>query len=303
MREYVRGCAVWLMVTGMVVMQISCGKTDAAPDASGAFEAQEVLISSETAGVIRMMNVREGDVVAADSEVVRIDDTQLLLRKKQLRSQIAAVLSKTPDAGTQLATVQEQLHVAQREFQRVTMLVQSGSAPKKSLDDITGTVAVLEKQYEALKKSLDISAGGLRAETLPLLAQIDQLDDQIARCHIHNPMRGTVLATYAEQYEITAPGKALYKIADVSTLYLRAYAGGKQVATMRVGQKVQVAVDNGGDAMRTLGGVITWISAKAEFTPKTIQTKDERENLVYAIKVRVPNDGTLKIGMYGELRP
>ena len=286
----------------VVLVIPACKKNEQKPDASGTFEANEVIVSSEATGKLLRFTVEEGDTLAQGTEVGAIDNVQLVLRKKQLQSQISAVLSKQPDAASQLAAIQEQLAVARHEQQRFGDLATKGAATSKQVDDINGQIHVLEKQYESLKQSLSITTTGIKAETLPLLAQIEQLNDQISKCSIVNPINGTVLTTYAEQSEVTAQGKALYKIADLSSLNLRAYISGIQLPQIKLGQKVRVYVDDGAEKLRELFGVITWVSNKAEFTPKTIQTKEERANLVYALKVSVKNDGTLKIGMYGEIK-
>lgn len=279
----------------------SCSKQENKPDASGTFEANEAIISAEGSGRLLRFTVEEGDTLAEGQVIGNIDSLQLLLRKKQLQAQIAAILSKQPDAASQLATIQEQLAVARHEQERFTQLQKNGASTQKQVDDISGQVRVLEKQFDALKQSLSITTGGIKAETLPLLAQIDQLNDQLHKCTVVNPVRGTVLTKYAEQNEVTAPGKALYKIADLHTLTLRAYIAGTQLPNIKIGQQVKVMVDDGAQKYREMQGTITWIASKAEFTPKTIQTKEERANLVYALKIAVKNDGSLKIGMYGEV--
>ena len=290
------------LVTIGLVGLTGCSNSNTKPDASGTFEATEVIVSAESSGPLLQYSVHEGDTLRAGQLVAHIDDVQLQLRKKQLQTQVAAVLSKQPDEASQLATVQEQLSVARREHKRFSELLSKGATTQKVVDDLDGQIRVLEKQYAALQSTLSITTHGLHADTQPLLAQIDQLSDQIARCNVVNPINGTVLATYTEEHEMAVPGKAMYKIADLSTLNLRAYIGGAQLSQIKLGQNVRVFVDDGSEKMRELTGTVTWISSKSEFTPKTIQTKDERANLVYALKVAVKNDGYLKLGMYGEIR-
>ena len=231
-----------------------------------------------------------------------VDTTQLYLKKKQLESTIKSVLSKQPDIPTQLAAIQEQIATAEREKIRIENLVSSDAATTKQLDDINSQLDVLNKQYDATKSSLTITRQGMRSETLPLIAQVEQIQDQINKSIIRNPIDGTVLTRYAMQEEITSNGKALYKIADLSEMILRAYINGDQLGQVKLDQMVRVFVDKGDGKQKELEGKIYWVSSKSEFTPKTIQTKDERANLVYAIKVRVKNDGYLKIGMYGEIK-
>jgi len=280
----------------------SCGNGKVTYDASGTFEATETIVSAEASGRLEAFTVTEGQTLTAGSVVGSIDSVQLALRKKQLEAQIAAVLSRRPQIAAQVASLQEQLVGAQREQARLTKLVQADAATPKQYDDASTHVQVIKKQIDAVYSTLNTSTQSISEESMPLRVQIEQLNDQLAKCRLVNPVNGTVLTTYAEQHEVTAVGKALYKIADLSTIYLRAYVSGGQFSQIALGQRVQVIVDNGPDATRTLDGTISWISDKAEFTPKTIQTKDERANLVYAVKIKVKNDGKLKIGMYGEVK-
>ncbi|MBS1561542.1 MAG: HlyD family efflux transporter periplasmic adaptor subunit [Bacteroidetes bacterium] len=279
----------------------SCGNGKVTYDASGTFEATETIVSAEASGRLDEFSVTEGQTLAAGAVVGSIDSVQLSLRKKQLEAQIAAVLSRRPQIAAQVASLQEQLAGAQREQARLAKLVQADAATPKQYDDATTQVQVIKKQIDAVYSTLNTSTQSISEESMPLRVQIEQLNDQLAKCRLVNPVNGTVLTTYAEQHEVTSVGKALYKIADLSTIYLRAYVSGGQFSQIKLGQRVKVIVDNGADATRTFDGTISWISDKAEFTPKTIQTKDERANLVYAVKIRVKNDGTLKIGMYGEV--
>ncbi|HEU5147862.1 MAG TPA: HlyD family efflux transporter periplasmic adaptor subunit, partial [Chryseosolibacter sp.] len=211
-------------------------------------------------------------------------------------------LSKRPQIATQLASYRVQLENAERELQRVKNLFDAEAATQKQLDDATAHLAVVRRQMEAHRSSLDISSQSLVSETLPLSAQVEQIDDQIRNCRIVNPVDGIILQRYAEQYELVNPGKPLYKVADLSVLELRAYITGNQLPVIKLGQEVKVMIDDGNGGFKEYPGAINWISNKAEFTPKTIQTKDERAQLVYAMDVRVKNDGYLKIGMYGEVK-
>jgi len=281
---------------------LSCSNRNGDFDATGTFEADEVIVSSEAMGKLLMFDVEEGSMLKQNQVVGVVDTTQLYLKKKQLESTIKAVLSKQPDIPTQLAAIKEQIATAQREKNRIENLVKTNAATTKQLDDINSQLDVLNKQYDATKSSLTITTQGIQSEALPLIAQVEQIQDQINKSIITNPIEGTVLTCYAMQDEITSTGKALYKIADLSGMILRAYINGDQLGQVKLGQKVKVYVDKGDSEQKELEGVIYWVSSKAEFTPKTIQTKDERANLVYAIKVRVKNDGYLKIGMYGEVK-
>jgi HlyD family secretion protein len=279
-----------------------CRKQADIADASGTFETVETIVSSEANGLILQLSISEGQELAAGARIGYIDSTQLYLKKKQLQAQINAVLSRRPDAASQLAVLNEQLKHSEAELERFKRLLASDAATQKQVDDAAAQVAVIRKQISAQESSLGIAVYSLGEETLPLSVQVEQLNDQLAGCRIVNPVKGTVLVKYAEVNEMTAVGKPLYKVADLSQMILRAYITNDQFSKAKVGQKVQVLADNGNEGYKTYDGVIGWISDKAEFTPKTIQTRDERANLVYAVKVNVKNDDFLKIGMYGELR-
>lgn len=271
-------------------------------DATGVFEAKEIIISSEATGRLMAFPIEEGQLLEAGQQVGYIDTITFHLRKKQLRAQINALLSKQPSIHTQIAALQEQLQAQQQEQDRIRNLVKAGAATPKQLDDINAQVEIVKKELAARMSSLSISSRSLLQETVPLQVQIEEIDNQISKCIIINPIRGTVLTKYAEENEITTPARPLYRIADLSTLILRAYFTGDQLPGIRVGQEVTVLADAGDGKWKSLPGHISWISDKAEFTPKTIQTRDERANLVYAVKIRVKNDGSLKTGMYAEVK-
>ncbi|WP_343674002.1 HlyD family efflux transporter periplasmic adaptor subunit [Chitinophaga sp.] len=288
-----------LAILMIVAAAISaCNKKEAAYDASGTFEAVETIVSAEASGNIKSLDIEEGQVLKAGQVVGYIDSIQLILKKKQLQAQISAVLSGRPDIAAQTAALQEQLRQAERERDRTENLLKADAATRKQLDDAISQVAIVKKQIAATQSSLGITTTNLKDQAAPLEAQVQQIDDQLDKCKLTNPIDGTVLTKYAETGEVTSPGKAVYKIAALNTIILRAYLTGNQLSHVKTGQQVKVLVDD----MKDHTGTIEWISNKAEFTPKTIQTKDERANLVYAIKVRVNNDGYLKIGMYGEIK-
>lgn len=270
-------------------------------DASGSFEAEETILSSETNGVIKQFNVHEGDELRAGEEIGYIDTLQLHLRKKQLLAQIEAVSSRKPEMVVQLAALREQLAAVEREQQRLLNLVRGEAATQKQLDDTETQIKVLKRQIEAQESSLKVSTNTIEKEIKVLQVQIEQIEDQLRKCKIINPINGTVLQKYANTNETTTAGKPLYRIADLSAIILRVYITGNQLPKLRLRQTVNVYTDNGNGSYKETRGVVTWISDKAEFTPKTIQTKDERSNLVYAAKVRLINDGSYKIGMYGEV--
>lgn len=279
----------------------ACRRGEPAYDASGTFEAIETIVPAEATGTLQTFQVDEGDTLHAGQVVGVIDSVQLYLKKKQLEAQVQSVLANRPDVARQLAAVREQLRHAEREQQRLAALVQAGAATPKQYDDAAAQTEVLRRQLEAQQATLATTNASLAAQTAPLIVQVQQVDDQLARCRIINAVQGTVLTTYAEPHEMAVAGKPLYKIADLATLTLRAYITADQLTTLRIGQTVTVAVDAARGAARTYPGTVTWVSSQAEFTPKTIQTKTERANLVYAVKIRVKNDGYIKIGMYGEL--
>ena len=281
---------------------IGCSNGNGDFDATGTFESEEIIVSSEAMGKLVMFQVEEGMQLKQNQIVGIVDTIQLHLKKKQLLSSITAVLSKQPDISAQLAALQKQIETTEIEKKRIENLVKLDAATTKQLDDVNSHLEVLNKQYIATKSSLTITKQGLQSETLPLVAQVEQIEDQIKKSYIKNPIDGTVLTRYAKPDEVTAVGKALYKIADLSDMTFRAYIDGDQLGQIKLGQKVKVYVDSGEGEQKEMSGEIYWVSSKAEFTPKTIQTKDERANLVYAIKVRVMNDGYLKIGMYGEVK-
>lgn len=281
---------------------IACNNSKNSYDASGSFETEETIISSEASGTIKQFDIQEGQSLKAGQLIGYVDSIQLFLKKKQLEAQINSLLSKKPDITTQLAALQEQLKTAEKEQVRFTNLVKSGAGTSKQLDDITAQVEILKKQIEAQKSTLSISSEGINKDVLPLKLLIEQLNDQLQKCKLINSVNGTVLTKYAETNEITAPGKPLYKIADLSNLILRAYITGNQLPLVKLNQKVKVLTDDGAGKFNETEGTIIWINDKAEFTPKTIQTKDERANMVYALKILVKNNGLLKIGMYAEVK-
>ncbi|MCO4292292.1 efflux RND transporter periplasmic adaptor subunit [Solitalea sp. MAHUQ-68] len=305
-----------IILAATIILLGGCKKGDNDFDASGTFEAIETVISAEANGTLKQFNVEEGQQLKTNEQVGYIDSVQLYLRKKQLESQKAGLSSRMPDISAQTAAFKQQLVVTEsqlktqyRERQRIQNLVNADAVPTKQLDDVNAQIDVLEKQLKVIKEQdaaqqsvLNTQTKGLQSDKNPIQAQIEQLEDQLAKCKIINPVNGTVLVKYVEPNEMVMQGKALYKIADMSYLNLRAYITGDQLSKVKIDQKVKVLTDDGADKYKEQEGVITWINDKAEFTPKTIQTKEERANLVYAIKVRVKNDGYLKIGMYGEVK-
>jgi len=289
-----------LFITALLLP--ACSNEQHTFDASGSFEAEETIISAEATGTIRELHIEEGQTLQAGQLIGYIDSTQLFLRKKQLETQISALISRKPDISVQLAALESQLKTALKEKDRLTNLVQGDAAPQKQLDDINAQIDVLNRQIEAQRSSLGISTESINKDALPLQVQIEQLNDQLNKCRIINPVNGTVLVKYARVNEMTAAGKPIYKIADLSNILLRVYITNDQLSQIRLDQQVKVHTDDGKGGFKETEGTVTWINSQAEFTPKTIQTKDERANMVYAVKVKVKNDGSYKTGMYGEIK-
>jgi HlyD family secretion protein len=291
----------FLLVSAGFLLLASCNGKKTISDASGTFEGLETIVSAEAAGRINRLNLEEGQLLKAGDTIGHIDSVQLYLKKKQLQAQIHAVLGKKPDIPAQLAAYQEQLKQAVHEQKRLSNLVKADAATPKQLDDANAQVAIIRKQIAAQESSLGITSSSLNKDALPLTAQVEQLNDQLAKTNLINQVNGTVLTKYVETGETAVIGKPLYKIADLSTIVLRAYFTSNQLSSIKLGQRVKVLVDASDGQYKTYEGTIEWISAKAEFTPKTIQTKEERANLVYAAKIKLKNDGYLKIGMYAEV--
>ena len=279
----------------------SCREEKKAYDASGSFEAVETMISAEASGKILQLDIEEGQQLDAGQVVGYIDSMQLHLSKRQLLQNKKAILSNRPQANVQIESLKTELNNAVLDRNRTENLVKGGVASQKQLDDANAKIATLQARINAQESSLQVSTSTINEQGTTVESQIDEINDQLKKYVIVNPVRGTVLTKYAEQYEMAVMGRPLYKIADLSTIVLRAYITGDQLQQVKIGQQVKVATDDGNGGFKETTGIITWINSSSEFTPKTIQTKNERANLVYAIKVNVKNDGYLKIGMYGEV--
>ncbi len=292
----------YLLLTASLLALSACGNGKGDYDASGTFEATEVIVSSEANGKILQFHVEEGQLLTADKEVGCIDTLQLYLKKMQLLASGKAVANKSMDINKQIAATKEQISKAEYERKRTENLLKENAATGKQIDDIDSQIAVLKKQLEAQISILQRGNASVTEESSAYEIQVAQLEDQLRKCHITSPINGTVLAKYAEAGELATQGKPLFKVADVQNMFLRAYITADQLSLLKLSDKVKVFSDLGEDDRREYEGVITWISDKSEFTPKTIQTRDERANLVYAVKIAVKNDGYLKIGMYGEMK-
>ena len=283
-----------------VVLAASCS-TEAEFDAQGTFEATEVVVSSEATGRILNFEVEEGMAVEANQMVGAIDSVQLHLQRKQLVAQQSALLGSRPDVKKQVAALREQIAKQNEELRRVENMLKDGAATKKQKDDIEAQIKILERQLDATLSTLDKNTSTINNNSAALEAQIAALDDRISKCRIISPVGGTVLVKYAEAGELATVGKPLMKIADLDNIYLRAYFTSDQLAKVNLGDEVKVVADFGGEERYDYTGRVAWISSESEFTPKTIQTKDSRANLVYAVKIAVENDGRLKIGLAGEV--
>ena len=304
-------------ITAMAtLLLIGCNANENEFDASGTFEADETIVSSEMPGKILSFNVEEGMHLSKDSVVGTVDAANIDLQQQQVEASINALNEKTANVDPQVELLQNQLAVQQSQLDnllhertRIENLLKADAATAKQLDDINAQIDVVKKSMTVTQQQINVKKNdvatqnrSILSEAEPLRKRVAQLEDQQQRANIVNPVRGTVIAKYAEAGEVTSSGKALYKIADLSELNLRAYVTGVQLPTIKLGQQVKVMIDQGEKKYKEYTGNIIWISDKAEFTPKTIQTKEERANLVYAIKVKVKNDGFLKIGMYGEVK-
>lgn len=294
----------------------ACGSSQLKHDAAGIFEADEVIVSSELGGKILLFKVNEGDLLKKDSIVASIDALPVNLQQAQLEASVKTLSEKTQNVEPQIKLLKEQIGVQEtqlanllHEKSRIESLIKADAATTKQLDDINFQIESTKKQIAVSQQQIAVQINNVQtqnrailSETSPLQKQIAQLKDKEQRANIINPINGTVLTKYAMEGEITSVGKALYKVADLSSLILRAYISGTQLSEIKLGQSVKVFIDEGEKKYKEYPGIITMVSDKAEFTPKTIQTKDERANLVYAVKVLVKNDGYLKIGMYGEIQ-
>lgn len=305
---------VWILLP--VILFAACKGNQSVSDATGTFEVDEVIVSSELTGKLLSFDVEEGDSIPKDKIVGLVDAENLNLQKEQVQASIAALNQKTADLSPQVRLLEDQLQVQESQLKnldhekaRLENLIKADAATAKQMDDMNAQIDVVKKQMQVTRQQIAVQRSNvgtqnrsILSEGKPLEKRVAQLDDQLKRASISNPIKGTVIEKYAEAGEMTATGKALYKIADLSVMTLRAYVTGIQLSQIKLGQQVKVLIDDGAKKYRGMPGIITWISDKAEFTPKTIQTKEERANLVYAIKVQVKNDGYLKIGMYGEIK-
>lgn len=286
------------LVTISVIFFSSCSNKNGKSDAFGNFETVEVLVSSEMSGKLIQFSAEEGKIYNKGDKIGLVDTIQLSLKREQIVAQRKASSSKIGNIQSQIDVQDETKKTLMVDKRRIEKLILDNAAPTKQLDDINGKINVVESQISSIRTQ----NSAVLNEITAMDRQIDQIADQINRCKVTNPIKGTILEKYVEPTEIVMPGKTLYKIADLDQMNLRVYISGAQLSAVKISQKVNVLIDKNVKEKETLEGVVTWISSQAEFTPKIIQTKEERVNLVYAMKISVKNDGRLKIGMPGEVR-
>ncbi|MBQ7042685.1 MAG: efflux RND transporter periplasmic adaptor subunit [Muribaculaceae bacterium] len=292
-----------LIILGtMAAWMTACENANPEYDATGVFETTEVIVSAQGNGEIMQLTIEEGSEVSPNELLGHIDTIQLSLKRQQLTATLSATESRKLDVNKQLASIRQQIANLKTEQLRYEKLVKANAASQKQLDDINYNLEVLHKQLSATSEQIGSSNSSLSGQSAGIAAQVAQIDKQIEDCLITSPIKGIILSKYAEQGEFAIPGRALFKVGDISDIKLRAYVSAPQLTSLQIGQKVKVYADFGETDCKEYEGTVTWISAEAEFTPKTIQTRDERSNLVYAIKIAVKNDGMIKRGMYGNVK-
>lgn len=291
-----------IFIAASILLLTSCNQNKFEHDASGTFEATEIIVSAQASGQIEELNITEGNQLTNGQQLGYIDTIQLYLQKLQLQITSQAVDSRRPDISVQIASLKNQISNAKKDKSRIENMLKDGAATQKQMDDINTNLQVLQNQLAAQMNNLSTSTNSLDKESAAYQVQVLQIEDKIAKSYIINPLEGIVLSKYVEAKEYVTPGKPLYKIADIKHLFLKAYIVSNQLSEIKIGQNVTVFINTEQGEQRSYPGTISWIADKAEFTPKTIQTKDERQNLVYAIKIGVENtDGAIKIGMYGDV--
>lgn len=287
---------------GLSLALAACGDKEVEYDASGIFETTEIIVSAQTAGELTALTAEEGRTVEAGERLGCVDTVQLALKKRQLSASLTATDSKRLDRKRQVAALRQQIDNLQREKARFSELLKADAATEKQVDELDYQIAILQRQQEATEEQINSSNSSLDGQSSGIEAQLAQVEDQIRKSVAASPIKGTILAKYAEPGEYVVPGKPLFKVADISRMKLRAYLTADQLTTLKIGQKVTVYADQGKTDRKAYEGTVVWIADEAEFTPKTIQTREERANLVYAVKIAVSNDGLIKRGMYGDVK-
>lgn len=287
---------------GLSLALAACGDKEVEYDASGIFETTEIIVSAQTAGELTALTAEEGRTVEAGERLGCVDTVQLALKKRQLSASLTATDSKRLDRKRQVAALRQQIDNLQREKARFSELLKADAATEKQVDELDYQIAILQRQQEATEEQINSSNSSLDGQSSGIEAQPAQVEDQIRKSVAASPIKGTILAKYAEPGEYVVPGKPLFKVADISRMKLRAYLTADQLTTLKIGQKVTIYADQGKTDRKAYEGTVVWIADEAEFTPKTIQTREERANLVYAVKIAVSNDGLIKRGMYGDVK-
>ena len=293
---------LYLVLMSSLLLLLSCKDGGNGKDATGVFEATEIIVSAEATGKLLEFEVYEGQQLKKGFVLGQIDTVQLALKKMQFQANQLALEANKPDVASQISATEREIEKLEFEKKRTQKLLEGDVATQKQLDDLIAQIDVLKARLKAQKKSLNSSADAIDAQYNAIDVQIEQLDDQITRCKIQSPIDGTALVKYTEAGEFVNIGKPIFKVANLQEMIIKAYVTAEQLKDLKIGQSITVLAEFGTDQTKTYEGLITWISDKSEFTPKTIQTQDERANLVYAVKVSVENDGYLKIGMYGGLK-
>ena len=291
-------------IYSLAIAYIMLASCSSAPDydATGIFEATTVTVSAETSGKILSMPVSEGDSVRKGQNIAVIDTALLVLQQKQIESHRQSAESVSPDIAAQAEALRSQIAHQQHECERFARLLADGATTQKQYDDAHARLNVLKGQLSALLSTLGKNRSSISENAVAIQYQSEQIAEQIAKSVVDSPISGTVLIKYAEPGEFATPGRPLCKLANLNDIYLRSYFTASQLADIKIGRKVTVIADFGGDEQFEYPGIITWIAQESEFTPKSIQTRDSRANLVYAVKIAVKNDGRLKLGQYGEVR-
>lgn len=291
----------YALISATLMVMAACNH-EASYDATGIFEATTVTVSAETAGKITDFAISEGDTVTINQTLAYIDSSLLVLQRAQLLSQRQSAESSSPDIAAQAASLRSQIAHQESEVARQSRLLASGATTQKAYDDVKAQLRTLQSQLTGMLSTLTKSKSSIADNAEAMYYQIGQIEENISKCNITAPITGTVLEKYAEAGEYALPGKPLAKLANLNDIYLRSYFTANQLADIKIGEKVTVIADFGGDMQFEYPGRIIWIAEESEFTPKSIQTKDSRANLVYAVKIAVNNDGRLKLGQYGEVK-
>ena len=292
---------IYFLLSGLLILPVGCKKNKQDTDAYGVCEATEIIVSSESNGKMLSFNIQEGQIYQKGDNLGCIDTFQTYLQIKQLESSINAVLARRPNANSQMRVLEDKLATLEKEKQRVRNLIEANAASTKQLDDIQAEINITKSQLEATKSTLSTQDQSLLEEVEGMRFQLQQLQHVMENCHLKAPITGTLINKYIEENELAYQGKPLFKMADLTNMFIKVYVTEKNLASIKLGQKAVVRLDNHNGKPIELDGTVSWISEKAEFTPKMIQTTDERVNLVYAVKVSFQNDGSAKIGMPGDV--